>query len=129
VRTSSPLRPRLPALVFALAALLAFIAGSGSARAGECAPGVGEATTARIQAHYEQVRDLSARFDQSSESATFGGVPLMDPDTKRGEVVFAKPGRMRWTYQEPERSVVEFYITAVDKQDVESTAYWNAAAC
>jgi outer membrane lipoprotein carrier protein len=119
-RTNSPLRCRLPTLVFALTPLLALVVGSGAARAGECVPGVAEATTARIQAHYEQVRDLSARFEQSSESATFGGAPLMDPEPKRGEVVFAKPGRMRWTYQEPEQSVVVSDGKTLWIHDVES---------
>ncbi len=30
----------------------------------------------------------------------------MDDGAKKGEVVFAKPGRMRWTYREPDPSVV-----------------------
>ena len=30
----------------------------------------------------------------------------MSPEPRRGRVVFAKPGKMRWTYQEPEESVV-----------------------
>lgn len=60
----------------------------------------------RVQRRYDDIRDLEARFEQTTESARFGGTPLMEPDTKRGRVVFAKPGRMRWTYEAPERSVV-----------------------
>ncbi|MCA9501462.1 MAG: outer membrane lipoprotein carrier protein LolA [Spirochaetaceae bacterium] len=43
---------------------------------------------------------------QTSESATFGGDPLMSAEPRRGRVVLAKPGRMRWTYETPEPSEV-----------------------
>ena len=68
--------------------------------------GVAARTAALIQARYEGIRDLRARFEQTSESASFGGVPLMSPEAKRGRVVFAKPGKMRWSYEEPEKSEV-----------------------
>jgi len=67
---------------------------------------IAKAATSRVQRRYEGIRDLKARFEQTSESATFEGTPLMATDVKRGRVVFAKPGKMRWTYEEPERSVV-----------------------
>lgn len=59
---------------------------------------------AAIQKRYESVRDLSARFEQASRSVALGrpGASL----TSRGRVVFAKPGRMRWHYEEPEESLV-----------------------
>ena len=63
-------------------------------------------TAARVQARYDGIRDLASEFEQESQSATFGGQALMDSDVKRGEVVFAKPGKMRWRYTEPEPSVV-----------------------
>jgi len=74
----------------------------------DCAsePGLGDRMAARIQQRYDGIRDLRARFEQRSESATFGGTPLMGAEKKRGQVVFAKPGRMRWSYEEPERSEV-----------------------
>jgi outer membrane lipoprotein carrier protein len=71
-----------------------------------CEAGTGEAVAKRIQARYEGIRDLSGGFAQTNESATFGGEPLMSPDRKTGKVVFAKPGKMRWTYEAPEASVV-----------------------
>ena len=74
--------------------------------ANACAPGTGETVAKRIQARYEGIRDLSGAFAQTNESATFGGEPLMNPDRKTGKVVFAKPGKMRWTYEAPEASVV-----------------------
>ena len=60
----------------------------------------------RVQARYESVRDLRAAFSQTSQAVLFGagdaglGVPV------QGEVVLAKPGKMRWTYVQPQRSLV-----------------------
>jgi outer membrane lipoprotein carrier protein len=58
----------------------------------------------RVQARYEGVRDLEARFTQKSRSVAQGGVG--QEMRARGVALFAKPGRMRWTYEEPEPSVV-----------------------
>jgi outer membrane lipoprotein carrier protein len=71
-----------------------------------CEAGAGESTARRIQARYELIQDLRGDFAQTNESATFGGEPLMSADRKTGKVVFAKPGKMRWTYEQPEPSVV-----------------------
>lgn len=71
-----------------------------------CEAGMAKAMAHRVQAHYEGIRDIRAQFAQTNESATFGGEPLMTPDRKTGEVVFAKPGKMRWSYQAPETSLV-----------------------
>ena len=71
-----------------------------------CGEGAGLAAAHRIQARYDEIRDLAGRFTQTNESSTFGGEPLMSPEQKTGGVVFAKPGKMRWTYEAPERSVV-----------------------
>jgi outer membrane lipoprotein carrier protein len=65
-----------------------------------------ESMAARIQTRYEGIRDIRADFEQANEAATFGGAPLMSTDPKAGKVVFAKPGKMRWTYLTPEPSVV-----------------------
>jgi outer membrane lipoprotein-sorting protein len=74
--------------------------------AAECGAGLAEETALKIQARYERIRDLRADFEQTNVSATFQGEALMSPATRRGKVVFAKPGRMRWTYEPPEASVV-----------------------
>jgi outer membrane lipoprotein carrier protein len=71
-----------------------------------CAKGTAKTTALRIQARYEGIRDLNGRFEQTNESATFGGEPLMNPDPKTGRVTFAKPGKMLWVYETPEQSVV-----------------------
>jgi len=57
-----------------------------------------------VQKHYESVRDISARFEQESFSVAFGRAG--SSSQSRGSVVFAKPGRMRWHYEEPEESLV-----------------------
>lgn len=71
-----------------------------------CEPGLAERTVARIQARYDRIRDLRADFEQTNVSATFEGEALTSATPRRGKVVFAKPGRMRWTYAAPEASVV-----------------------
>lgn len=64
-----------------------------------------DAAVAAIQGRYEAVRDLRARFVQTSRSVALGAGSRAS-STSRGEVVFAKPGRMRWAYEEPEPSLV-----------------------
>lgn len=67
-------------------------------------PACAAAAVAAVQARYEHVNDLRARFEQESRSVALGGPGAVT--RSRGEVVFAKPGRMRWTYAEPEESLV-----------------------
>lgn len=62
------------------------------------------AAVAAIQKRYETVRDLSARFAQTSRSLALGR--SASSVASRGSVVFAKPGRMRWHYEEPDESLV-----------------------
>jgi outer membrane lipoprotein carrier protein len=58
-----------------------------------------------VQRRYEGIRDLRARFVQTTSGATVGArAPVQT--TSRGIVVVAKPSRMRWTYDAPEASVV-----------------------
>jgi outer membrane lipoprotein carrier protein len=70
--------------------------------------GAPEACIARavdsIQRRYQAVRDLSADFVQTTRSVALGAAGAVA--TSRGSVVFAKPGKMRWAYQEPEPSLV-----------------------
>jgi len=68
---------------------------------GACAAAVAE----RVQRRYDAVRDLRARFVQRTESVALGNTPAAAMES-RGEVVFAKPGRMRWSYESPEPSLV-----------------------
>ncbi|MBW2665158.1 MAG: outer membrane lipoprotein carrier protein LolA [Deltaproteobacteria bacterium] len=58
-----------------------------------------------IQKRYESVSDLSASFVQTARSVALGGKAGRG-QVSRGTVVFAKPGKMRWQYSEPEPSLV-----------------------
>ena len=68
--------------------------------------GDANASLARIQSRYDEIEDLSASFTQISESVVLAGMPAHGPATSGGEVVLAKPGRMRWSYLDPDASVV-----------------------
>ncbi len=70
------------------------------------APDCAEALAGRVQSHYETVRDLQADFVQNTRSVAFAGGSGLDAAPARGRVHFAKPGRMRWEYREPEPSLV-----------------------
>jgi len=63
-----------------------------------------ERAVAAIQRRYEAVRDLSADFVQTTRSVALGGPG--SATTSHGSVVFAKPGKMRWAYEDPEPSLV-----------------------
>jgi outer membrane lipoprotein carrier protein len=59
---------------------------------------------ARVQARYDGVQDLEARFSQRSQSVALGGAAQAFEAS--GVALFAKPGKMRWTYEQPEPSLV-----------------------
>lgn len=63
-----------------------------------------ESTVAAIQRRYGAVRDLRSRFVQQTRSVALGGPGAVSESS--GTVIFAKPGRMRWSYEEPEESLV-----------------------
>ncbi len=92
------------------ALLLVGLAGAAFAQPTEaapaCDPKLAVETARKIQSRYEDIRDLQADFVQTNTSATFEGEALMNPEPRLGKVVFAKPGKMRWTYAAPEASVV-----------------------
>lgn len=52
---------------------------------------------ARVQKHYDGTQSYQARFEQAQLNATFGRTTRSS-----GEVLFKKPGRMRWNYGSPE---------------------------
>ncbi len=56
---------------------------------------------ARVQSRYDAMHELEARFTQRTISA-------LSPsgDLTTGRVALAKPGRMRWSYETPEPSLV-----------------------
>jgi outer membrane lipoprotein carrier protein len=58
-----------------------------------------------IQHRYEAVKDLRARFEQTTRGAAISGRAPAE-SRSRGQLVVAKPSRMRWSYEEPEPSLV-----------------------
>lgn len=61
---------------------------------------VADVLAQRLQTRYDSVKDFTADFSQSYR----GGV-LRKTTTERGSVQVKKPGRMRWTYKEPEEKL------------------------
>jgi outer membrane lipoprotein carrier protein len=51
----------------------------------------------KMQKNYDQAKDFKARFTQKVTNVAFNRVKV-----STGEVVFKKPGRMRWDYDKPE---------------------------
>jgi outer membrane lipoprotein carrier protein len=90
-------------LALAAAWLVAAAPAAGDAPA---APGsaCAERAVSALQRRYEAVRDLDARFEQTTRSVALGGPGATAKSS--GSVVFAKPGRMRWNYEAPEPSLV-----------------------
>lgn len=70
--------------------------------AADCAAAV----AAQVQARYDGVKALRARFTQTSHNVAFEGAAGPASEPARGRVEFAKPGRMRWEYETPEPSLV-----------------------
>ena len=87
---------------------LVSLTAAGGARGAEpdAARACAEAVVRRVQARYDGIQDLSARFEQTTQSVTLGEAAPVPALSARGAVVFAKPGRMRWSYEEPEPSLV-----------------------
>jgi outer membrane lipoprotein carrier protein len=85
-------------------ALAAAAGADGPAAAGGELDACARAAVARVQARYEGVRDLEAAFVQTSRALALSTPGR--PRASRGTVRFAKPGKMRWSYEEPEPSLV-----------------------
>jgi outer membrane lipoprotein carrier protein len=73
------------------------VAGAAAAPAPDSASA---ALASAIQRHYDQVRDFRADFTH-----TYVGGILRKKTTERGRMSIRKPGRMRWTYTQPEEKV------------------------
>ena len=92
---------RHPSWLFAVFAVFAVFAAPAAADdLDACTRGAVDA----VQKRYEAVVDLHAEFEQTSRSRLLGGAASQTRSA--GEVVFAKPGKMRWSYTEPEPSLV-----------------------
>jgi len=105
----SPPRRRLmrSGLLLATVLLVASTARSANTASGAQPPDAacGDAVARRVQQHYDAIRDLRAHFVQTTERVALGSSGAASLQS-RGEVVFAKPGRMRWSYQAPAPSLV-----------------------
>jgi len=62
--------------------------------------------THRVQAWADALSGFEADFEQVSHPVAFGGGPPPPPTTSKGRVFLARPGRMRWNYEEPVASQV-----------------------
>jgi outer membrane lipoprotein carrier protein len=67
--------------------------------------GCRDAAVAALQRRYESAKDLRADIVQTTRSVALGA-GSSEQMTSKGTVVFAKPGKMRWSYEEPEPSLV-----------------------
>jgi outer membrane lipoprotein carrier protein len=94
----------IPKALIAAIALLAAPVAAGAG--GGDLPGCVDAAVEAIQKRYESVSDLRAAFVQTTRSVALGGAGRTGANTSRGTVAFAKPGKMRWSYEEPEPSLV-----------------------
>ena len=68
-------------------------------------PACRDAAVAALQRRYESAKDLRAEIVQTTRSVALGANASQQM-TSKGTVVFAKPGKMRWSYEEPEPSLV-----------------------
>jgi outer membrane lipoprotein carrier protein len=60
-----------------------------------------QALVRKVQAHYDQTKDLRAKFQQTYTYSGFGR-----KQTSSGELLVKKPGMMRWEYKKPAPKVV-----------------------
>jgi outer membrane lipoprotein carrier protein len=58
-----------------------------------------KAVVAEVQKRYDSASDFRARFTQTLTSSAMGR-----KTSSSGEVMFKKPGRMRWDYEKPDKS-------------------------
>jgi outer membrane lipoprotein carrier protein len=65
-----------------------------------------EQVAAKVQARYDGVRNIRARFSQVTRSVMLGNASLGDDAPSTGRVQLAKPGKMRWAYESPQQSLV-----------------------
>ncbi len=64
-----------------------------------------DAVVTALQQRYESAKDFRADIVQTTRSVALG-TGSSEQMISKGTVVFAKPGKMRWSYEEPEPSLV-----------------------
>ena len=103
--------PKTRATSLVAAVLTCLLIGSGARSGGETemepprpaaeVAGCAESLTARVQTYYDRILGLRADFEQVSRSVALGAGQGATQSSK-GNVVLAKPGKMRWEYTGPE---------------------------
>jgi len=71
------------------------------AQAAQSSTASAETLARSLQQHYDMIRDFKATFEQ-----TTGGGPLNVSSKGEGTVEVKKPGRMRWVYHKPDKSLL-----------------------
>lgn len=104
-RVEAAMTRAIPARAALLAAALLLPLAAVAVETGEGEGACAAAVAERVQHRYDAVRDLRAHFTQRTASVALGSAPGAVLESS-GEVVFAKPGRMRWSYREPAPSLV-----------------------
>jgi outer membrane lipoprotein carrier protein len=100
-------RRAIAVLALGLAGLPAAQAEEAQPSAAAAAPDCAAEASARVQARYDGIRSLRARFAQTSRNVAFEGADASGGAAEaKGRVEFAKPGRMRFEYESPEPSLV-----------------------
>ena len=97
--------------LFALALVLGLSGGATGSENPPQPPTAAEAACAEaavdaVQRRYQSIRDLRARFTQTTRSVALGDRASSPALESTGTVVFAKPGKMRWSYEQPDESLV-----------------------
>jgi outer membrane lipoprotein carrier protein len=83
-------------MIRSLSVFLAIVLALANASAQTTPPA--DALAKQLQAHYQSIRDFSANFTQSYRTGV-----LKTRTQESGTVAVKKPGKMRWTYTQPER--------------------------
>lgn len=71
------------------------------APAGRASDAAARDVAAAVQSFYDQTRDVSATFFQTYVNKLYART-----DRSKGHVVFKKPGKMRWDYDQPNGKVI-----------------------
>lgn len=104
---SKPAMQTLRKTLLAALLCLPFAGGAAGADGIEVDRSCGEDVARKVQGYYESIQDLRARFEQTQEGTAFGGsVGAGAQPVREGSVVLRKPGRMRWSYETPDPSLL-----------------------
>jgi len=96
------LAQRYPFSPTRLLLLAALVCGAAGARAvAEPGPDMALQVAAAVQAFYDQTSDVSADFQQTYVHRLYNRT-----ERSRGQVVFKKPGKMRWDYAKPNGKII-----------------------